>query len=51
MNQHVFIRFISIFIIIYLYIFIYYFLFYKKSGVCYLMILFAKIVQYCWHLN
>lgn len=47
MTQHVFIRFISIFIIIYVFLFIHYFLFYKGSGVCFLMILFAKIVQCC----
>jgi hypothetical protein len=32
-------------------LFIYYFLFYKESGVCFLMILFAKIVQCCWQMN
>jgi hypothetical protein len=51
MTQHVFIRFISIFIIIYVFLFIYYFLFYKGSGLCFLMIQFAKIVQCCWQIS
>jgi hypothetical protein len=51
MNQHVLIRFPFLSLFIYIFLFIYYFLFYKVSGVCYLMILFTKIVQCCWQIN